>query len=100
MNVLHIFISVMVVIIVLTGIKALLGALTLLIHLQMKFELTENEEKAAKEFIAKHRKSCIYPSGASPHCVYIFVPTGIGDICRIECSHCKEQVDITDYNCW
>ena len=66
----------------------------------MKFELNENEEKAAKKFMTKHRKSCIYPSGASPHCAYIFVPTGIGDVCRIECSHCKEQVDITDYNCW
>lgn len=64
----------------------------------MKFELNENEEKAAEEFITKHRKSCIYPSGA--HCVYIFVPTGIGNICRVECSHCKEQADITDYNCW
>ena len=66
----------------------------------MKFELNEIEEKAAKEFITKHRKSCIYPSGATPHCVYIFVPTGIGDICKVECSHCKEQLDITDYNCW
>lgn len=66
----------------------------------MKFKLNNNEEKLADCFIEKHKASCQYSSGATPHYAYIFIPTGIGNICKIECTRCKEQEDITDYDCW
>lgn len=72
----------------------------------IKFELNDNEEKAAKEFYQKHKDCCSKLLGKPIYSTtgggfsYIITPTGLGLCTIIRCNSCDEEKDITDSNNW
>lgn len=67
-----------------------------------KFELTDQEEKAAEEWLKNHDCGPIFLK--DQHQVtynsYIFTPTPIGYGVDIKCGKCGKTHDITDYSTW
>jgi len=59
------------------------------------FQLSQKEEKSAKDWQKYHKGICTYRSFS-----YVFTPTGIGDAVYIRCDYCKKQKEITDYENW
>ena len=69
-----------------------------------KFELNEIETKAAEKFKAAHYFVCYKKKESDCTCdggfEYIFSPNEIGTGISIRCSKCRQEGDITDYDCW
>ena len=75
----------------------------------IKFELTKEQSNLVKQWQASHDcklrtdeygiKNEIYvgPIGGSTE--YIFIPTSIGNICKVRCT-CGAELDLTDYEDW
>ena len=66
----------------------------------IEFKLNEKEEAASKEFQEKHKHPNVNKGAIGGHIHYIFIPTGVGDACCIECGICGEKENITDYDSW
>ena len=72
----------------------------------MKFELTEQEEKNAKEWINQHKKVCPYSfknnnlPATGEHYYYKFIPGGLGYSVSVGCIYCNKGKDITDVSNW
>lgn len=70
------------------------------------FQLTENETKAAEEFIEEHRNCCKeklgkeFFSSTGGGFTYIITPIGLGSCISIRCNSCEEVKDITDSESW
>lgn len=70
----------------------------------MKFELTENEERAYKEFYKQHKNCCDtflgkpFFSTTGGQFTFIITPTGLGLIISVKCNVCGKIKDITDNN--
>lgn len=58
--------------------------------------MSDEENRAKREFIEQHYKSC----GNGSHFIYDLCGTGIGTAIRIKCPTCGKEQDITDYGCW
>jgi len=67
------------------------------------FSLSEEEEKAAKAWIEKHReehKMGPFDCGAiGGRWTYKFTPTGLGPIIIVQCI-CGEEENVTDFDSW
>lgn len=64
-------------------------------------QLNEKEQELANEFVKEHKDCIEYNhSTIGGHFDYIVTPTSIGEIVHIQCSICKKNKDITDYDCW
>lgn len=66
----------------------------------IKFELSEKEESAAKEFENTHKHPEIYKGAIGGHIQYVFIPTSLGNAITVKCSICDAEENITDYNIW
>lgn len=58
--------------------------------------LTDEEKKLANEFSKEHYEKC----GRVGYIQYILTPTAIGTAIEVECAHCKERKNISDYGSW
>lgn len=75
----------------------------------IRFELNEEEEKAARDFINEHKQECEWGYGAQykhqlptlgEHYYYKFTPNGLGHSIEIGCCYCNKHKDITDISNW
>ena len=70
----------------------------------MQFKLSDKEEKDAKEFREKHYKTCSHllttSTNGKAQFTYTFTPISIGNILKIKCNACGEELDITDIDTW
>ena len=41
-----------------------------------------------------------YHGAIGGHLTYCFTPTGLGIIVKVQCGHCKEEIDVSDYDHW
>lgn len=60
------------------------------------YMLDEEEKKRIEEFSQEHYEKC----GRAGYIRYIVTPTGIGTAVEVECNHCKERKDISNFNNW
>ena len=68
---------------------------------KVKKSFTMNDVEFAKAgvFAEKH-KTCESRSALSERFVYTFIPGGIGTVVTIKCLICREEENITDFDCW
>ena len=59
------------------------------------FALSSKENEAANKFFEKHRRKC-----HANNLRYIFQPTAIGTIVKVQCPICKKKKEVTDYELW
>ena len=65
-----------------------------------KFELTDKEIEAAKQFEEEHCHKGINKGVIGGHIDYIFTPNSIYRGLVMKCNICREEKNITDYNVW
>jgi hypothetical protein len=63
------------------------------------FTMNDVEYAEAQKFAEKH-KNCASISAMSEKFEYSFIPGGIGTCVSIRCLICKEEENITDFDCW
>jgi hypothetical protein len=72
----------------------------------MKFELSKTQWDLLHEWIENHtddkNKICAdkYAGAIGGAFKYMFTPTSIGTIVKVECSWCKQIKDVSDYEDW
>lgn len=70
-----------------------------------RFNLTNFEETAWKEWIKGHKDICTgfeqeLGFGNVANYSVCFSPGMVGDVVRIRCDLCGKELDITDYDSW
>lgn len=75
----------------------------------IEFKLTDEEQARIAQWEADHDckfrtdqfgiEGEIYAGAIGGTTEYIFIPTGIGDICKVRCV-CGAELDLTDYDNW
>lgn len=63
------------------------------------FTMNDVEYARAVVFAVKHAR-CMSKSALSEKFEYIFIPGGMGTAKCIKCLICKEEENITDFDCW
>jgi len=58
----------------------------------------EIDLEALDKFKKEHAHKDVYFGAIGGHLEYIIVPTTIGLMCSIKCSHCNEEQSITNYD--
>ena len=64
---------------------------------RIAFTLDDQQMTMAENFMARHKHLDVH-AAACDYFTYIFHPTSLGDIVKIQCNVCKEEKDIsTDF---